>query len=717
MTARKEILLNLSKRVTQPKNWISRPALEQFGENVFSERVQKERLSTDVFKSLQRIILEGEELTPKVANAVAQAMKEWALEKGATHFCHWFQPMTDLTAEKHDNFFIPSEKGGAVAEFSGKELIRGESDASSFPSGGLRTTFEARGYTAWDPSSPAFIFQSMSGCFLIIPTLFLSWTGEALDEKTPLLRSGDILCKHALRILRLFGDQKTKKVYTTVGTEQEFFLIDAHFFNLRPDLINCGRTLFGAKPPRGQELEDQYFATIPERILGVMYEVEYELMRIGVPVKTRHNEVAPSQYEFALLYEHCTKAVDHHMLLMEVLKRVADRHGMNCLLHEKPFAGINGSGKHSNWSLAKDDGTNLLEPGDTPQENAQFLLFCSAVIRGIYKYSALLRLSVASASNDHRLGKHEAPPAIMSVFLGEQLSDIFKVLKDGSERPTKNGNLIEIGISFLPKISRQLSDRNRTSPFAFTGNKFEFRAVGSSQNIAKSMSMLNTIVADSLDYFATILEEGLKEGKEPNLAVKELLIKNIRECHPILYEGDNYSEQWLHEAQMRGLPNVTNTVDAALLYTSQEAIALFTKCKVFSRRELESRQEATLVKYVRKIRIEAMTAINIAQTIIFPAALKFLKEIGEALPFLHNGESEIIKSLTVNISALRKAIKGLEESMKKHLSDQILDQAIFMRDKILIQLAELRRIADTLETIIDDEIWPLPKYQEMLFIR
>src|SRR5262245_13670254 len=481
-----------------------------FGINVFNEEVQRERLPKQVFKALQKTIKQGAPLDPAIADTVASAMKDWAIERGATHFTHLFQPMTGLTAEKHDSFVAPVNDGKAIAEFSGKELVRGEPDASSFPSGGIRATFEARGYTAWDPTSPAYIREAPNGDTLVIPTAFLSWTGEALDKKTPLLRSMEALSNQAMRIVRLFGNTAAHKVYTTVGPEQEYFLIDKTFYFARPDLINAGRTLFGARPPKGQELEDQYFGSIPERVLACMAEAEAEMFKLGVPVKTRHNEVAPSQYEIAPIYENSNLATDHQMLIMEILRRTADKYGLTCLLHEKPFAGINGSGKHNNWSMATDAGENLLNPGETPHDNAQFLVFCCAVIRAVDRYADVLRLSIASAHNDHRLGANEAPPAIISIFLGDQLNDIIEQIEQGGPKSTKQGGLFEIGVSVLPKLPRDAGDRNRTSPFAFTGNKFEFRAVGASQSISGPNTVLNTIVAESLDFIATHLEKAVK---------------------------------------------------------------------------------------------------------------------------------------------------------------------------------------------------------------
>src|SRR5438477_2756114 len=512
-----------------------------FGVNVFNEEVQRARLPKPVFKALQKTIRQGQPLDPTSADAVANAMKDWAIERGATHFTHIFQPMTGLTAEKHDSFLTPTADGKAIAEFSGKELIKGEPDASSFPSGRIRATFEARGYTAWDPTSPAFIFENPNGSTLVIPTAFVSWTEEALDKKTPLLKSMDALSAQAIRILKLFGKDDVKKVFTTVGPEQEYFLIDKNFYYARPDLINAGRTLFGAKPPKGQEMEDQYFGSIPERVLACMADGEAQLFKLGVPVKTRHNEVAPSQYEIAPIFEDSNLATDHQMLTMEIMKRTADKYGLACLLHEKPFAGINGSGKHNNWSMATDTGENLLNPGDTPHDNAQFLVFCTAVIRAVAKYPELLRVSVAGAANDHRLGANEAPPAIISIFLGDQLQDIINQLEQGPPKSTKSGGLMDIGVSVLPKLPKDAGDRNRTSPFAFTGNKFEFRAVGGSQSIAGPNTVLNTIVAESLDFVATDLEKAVRSGKDLHKAIQDLLPGIIKESKKVLFDGDNYT--------------------------------------------------------------------------------------------------------------------------------------------------------------------------------
>src|SRR5262249_54119255 len=585
-------------------------------------------------------------------DTVSAAMKDWAMERGATHFTHLFQPMTGLTAEKHDSFVVPLSDGKAMAEFSGKELVRGEPDASSFPSGGIRATFEARGYTAWDPTSPAYIREGPNGATLVIPTAFLSWTGEALDKKTPLLRSMEALSTQALRILRLFGNHEAKKVFTTVGPEQEYFLIDKNFFYLRPDLINAGRTLFGARPPKGQELEDQYFGAIPERVLACMAEAEAELFKLGVPVKTRHNEVAPSQYEIAPIFENSNLATDHQMLTMDILRRTAEKYGLACLLHEKPFAGINGSGKHNNWSMATDAGENLLNPGDTPHDNTQFLVFCVAVIRAVAKYPELLRVSVASAGNDHRLGANEAPPAIISIFLGDQLQDVMDQLERSDLKTTKQGGHMEVGVSVLPKLPRDAGDRNRTSPFAFTGNKFEFRAVGSSFSIAGPNTVLNTIVAESLDFIATRLEADVKAGRGLNKAVQDLLPGILKEAKKVIFNGDNYTPEWHQEAERRGLPNLKNTVDSIPVITRKDTIDLFTKYKVYTEKELVSRYNIFSEKYVKEVTIEASMTAHMARTMIVPAAVRYQAEVAQAVTAAKqaggdpHGSAELLKDLT-----------------------------------------------------------------------
>lgn len=695
-----------------------------FGVNVFNEEVQRQRLPKPVFKALQKTVRQGAPLDPIIADAVSTAMKDWAMEKGATHFTHLFQPMTGLTAEKHDSFLSPTSDGKAITEFSGKELVRGEPDASSFPSGGIRATFEARGYTAWDPTSPAFIHEGPNGATLVIPTAFLSWTGEALDKKTPLLRSMEALSTQALRILRLFGNKEAKKVFTTVGPEQEYFLIDKNFFYSRPDLINAGRTLFGAKPPKGQELEDQYFGSIPERVLACMAEAEAELFKLAVPVKTRHNEVAPSQYEIAPIFEDSNLATDHQMLTMEILRRTADKYGLACLLHEKPFAGINGSGKHNNWSMSTDTGENLLNPGDTPHDNAQFLVFCVAVIRAVAKYPELLRVSVCGANNDHRLGANEAPPAIISIFLGDQLQDVMDQLEKGEAKTTKQGGFMEIGVSVLPKLPRDAGDRNRTSPFAFTGNKFEFRAVGSSQSIAGPNTVLNTIVAESLDVIAGNLEKAVKSGKDLNKAIQELLPGILKESKKVVFNGDNYSEDWHKEAERRGLPNLKNTVDCLPVIIRKDTVELFTKYKVYSERELHSRLAILAEHYTKTLNIEGQLMSMMAKTMLLPASLRYQAEVASAVNATktagvdNSAQAGFLKSLTETITEFQSAANKLDKSLGHHHSNgDLLAHAKHMRDHVLPAMTELRTLGDKLETLVADDLWPLPTYREMLFIK
>ncbi len=694
-----------------------------FGTSVFGEDEQRQRLPKPVFKALQKTVKLGVPLDPEVADAVASAMKDWAIEHGATHYTHLFQPLTGLTAEKHDSFLTPAGSGGAIAEFSGKELVKGEPDASSFPSGGLRATFEARGYTGWDPTSPAYIREAPNGSTLVIPTVFVSWTGEALDKKTPLLRSMEALSNQAVRILKLFGHADVKKVFTTVGPEQEYFLIDKNFVYGRPDLLNCGRTLFGAKPPKGQELEDQYFGTIPERVLACMAEAEAELFKLGVPVKTRHNEVAPSQYEIAPIFEDSNLATDHNMLTMDVLRRTADKYGLACLIHEKPFAGINGSGKHNNWSMATDTGENLLNPGDTPHDNAQFLLFCVAVIRAVAKYPELLRVTVASAGNDHRLGANEAPPAIISIFLGDQLQDVMEQLERGDLKSTKQGGQMEVGVTVLPKLPRDAGDRNRTSPFAFTGNKFEFRAVGSSFSIAGPNTVLNTIVAESLDFIATKLEADTKGGKPLNKAIQDLLPGVLAEAKKVVFNGDGYTDDWQQEAGRRGLPNLKTAVDAIPVIVRKDSIDLFAKYKVFSEKELQSRYTIFSESYVKTIAIEAATMTNMAKTMILPAALRYQAEVAQAVTATkaagvdNAAQMEVLKELTGAITAFQKATHLLEAAAGHHADGDAYAHAKYMRDAVVPAMAELRARGDALEGLVADDRWPLPTYREMLFIK
>ena len=694
-----------------------------FGSLVFSEEAQKQRLPKPVFKALQKTIKQGVPLDPIIADAVASAMKDWAIEHGATHYTHIFQPMTGLTAEKHDSFLTPTGTGSAIAQFSGKELVQGEPDASSFPSGGIRATFEARGYTAWDPTSPAYIREAPNGSTLVIPTAFVSWTGEALDKKTPLLRSMDALSTQALRILKLFGNTEAKKVFTTVGPEQEYFLIDKNFLTARPDLMFAGRTLFGAKPPKGQELEDQYFGTIPERVIACMAAVDAELVKLGVPTKTRHNEVAPSQYEIAPIFEDSNLAADHNQLTMDVLRRTAEKYDLVCLLHEKPFAGINGSGKHNNWSMSTDTGENLLGPGDTPHDNAQFLVFCVATIRAVAKYPELLRVSVASAGNDHRLGANEAPPAIISIFLGDQLQDIIEQLEAGALKSTKSGGTMEVGVTVLPKFPRDAGDRNRTSPFAFTGNRFEFRAVGSFFSVSGPNVVLNTIVAESLDFVATELEKSVAGGKSLNQAIAALLPGIIKESKKVIFNGNGYSEEWHAEAAKRGLPNLKNTVDAIPTLISKEAIALFGKYKVLTEKELHSRYEIFSETYVKTINIEAQTMLVMAKTMILPAALRYQAEVAGTVASLKAAgvdagpASETLKTLSETIAKFSAAIAALDKAANHHAAGDAYAHAKYMRDSVIPKMVELRTYGDALETQVADDLWPLPTYREMLFIK
>jgi len=694
-----------------------------FGELVFNESVQRERLPKPVFKALQRTIKNGDPLDADIADSVASSMLDWALEKGATHFTHLFQPMTGLTAEKHDSFISPSGEGKAIMEFSGKELVKGEPDASSFPSGGIRATFEARGYTAWDPTSPAFIIESPNGATLVIPTVFLSWTGEALDKKTPLLKSMEVLSHQAVRILRLFGKHEAKKVFTTVGPEQEYFLIDQNFYLGRPDLMSAGRTLLGAAPPKGQEMEDQYFGTIPDRVLACMADCEAQLYALGVPVKTRHNEVAPSQYEIAPIFESSNLATDHQMLTMEIIRKTAPKYGLACLFHEKPFAGINGSGKHNNWSMSTDLGENLLNPGDTPHDNAQFLVFCVSVIRAVAKYPELLRVTVASAANDHRLGANEAPPAIISIFLGTQLEDIMEQLEKGPPTSTKQGGTMEIGVTVLPKLPKDAGDRNRTSPFAFTGNKFEFRAVGASQSIGGPNTVLNTIVAESLDFVATELEKAVKGGKDLKTAIQTLLPQILKESKKVLFGGDGYSEEWHKEAERRGLPNLRTTPDALPVIVRKDSVELFTKYKVYTERELESRFHILCENYVKTLNIEAKLVLMMAKTMVAPAVTKYVGEVASTVASLKAAgvDSQVtvdnLKALTILLGDLHKSVADLESALGHVPHGSPHEETVYMRDKVLAGMKEVRKHSDALEAVVADDHWPLPTYREMLFIK
>jgi len=703
------------------------PALkvgEAYGTLAFSDKTQQARLPKAVYRSLRDTITHGKALDISTADAVATALKDWALEHGASHYTHWFQPMTGVTAEKHDSFYNPTGDGRTLAEFSGKELVRGEPDASSFPSGGMRSTFEARGYTAWDPTSPPWILMNGNNATLVIPTAFVSWTGEALDKKTPLLRSMEALSTQAVRVLRLFGSPATR-VTATCGPEQEYFLIDHNFYFNRPDLINAGRTLFGARPPKGQELEDQYFGSIPERVLACMAEVEAELYRVGVPIKTRHNEVAPSQYEVAPIFESANVATDHQMMTMETLKRVAPRFGLACLVHEKPFAGVNGSGKHVNWSMSDDHGNNLLNPGDTPHDNMQFLFFCTAVIRAVDTFQGLLRMAVAHAGNDHRLGANEAPPAILSVFLGDMLTDIFEQVEKGGAKRTKAGGLLDMGVSVLPKLPRDAGDRNRTSPFAFTGNKFEFRAVGSTQNVAFPSTCLNVAVAESLDAMATELEKmlaGRKGEAAFNEAVAALLKKTVKAHKRIIFNGNGYSDDWQKEAASRGLLNLKTTVDALPEIVKAPVVKTFEKFKVLSERELHARYEVNLENYSKTINVEAQLMVLMANRYILPAALEYQKRVAESVAATKQAgvtSKEGGKHLT-RLVGLVDRFRALTEALATaldHSSPSAEKHARYMRDKIVPAMGALREVGDQLELVIPHELYPLPTYREMLFVK
>ena len=688
-----------------------------FASMVFNDDVMRERLPKDVYKSLRKTIDNGKDLDITVANAVANAMKDWAIEKGATHYTHWFQPMTGITAEKHDSFISPTADGRIIMEFSGKELIKGEPDASSFPSGGLRATFEARGYTAWDPTSYAFIKDHS----LYIPTAFCSYGGEVLDKKTPLLRSMEALSAQAVRILRLFGDTTTKRVITTVGPEQEYFLVDKKLYDERPDLIYTGRTLFGARAPKGQELEDHYFGAIKPRIAAFMQELDEELWKLGVLAKTKHNEVAPAQHELAPIFSTTNVATDHNQLTMETMKNVALRHGLVCLLHEKPFAGVNGSGKHNNWSISTDTGKNLLEPGKLPQENAQFLLFLAAVIKGVDEYQDLLRISVASAGNDHRLGANEAPPAIISIFLGDELTAILHAIETGT---VYGGTLrvnMEIGVNVLPSFTKDTTDRNRTSPFAFTGNMFEFRSLGSQLNIACPNIMLNTIIADELEQFADELE-----GKEDfNDALNTLVKRVIKEHKRIIFNGDGYADAWKVEAAKRGLTNLPTTVDALPHYTDEKNVKLFTKHKIYTEVEMQSRQDIILETYAKTINIEALTASDMVKRDILPAVSSYVAELASGVATKKaisddipcEAELDIIKRLSglqdcayKKLAALDNAIIGVKE-----VGEDPIEVATYYKDSVITAMTELRAVVDEMETLVSSDYWPYPSYGDLMF--
>ncbi|MCG7579395.1 MULTISPECIES: glutamine synthetase III [Mycolicibacterium] len=693
---------------------------EVFGSNVFTKAEMQLRLPKSVYKSVVATIEKGAKLDPAVADAVAAAMKDWALSRGATHYAHVFYPMTGFTAEKHDSFLEPVSDGETLAEFAGKTLIQGEPDASSFPSGGLRSTFEARGYTGWDVTSPAYILENPNGNTLCIPTVFVSMTGEALDYKTPLLRSQQAMGAHAERILKLFGHKNFEKVVSFCGPEQEYFLVDRHFFLLRPDLINAGRTLFGAKPPKGQEFDDHYFGAVPDRVLAFMMDTERELFKLGIPAKTRHNEVAPAQFEVAPMFEKANIASDHQQLLMTVFKNIAKKHGMECLFHEKPFAGVNGSGKHVNFSMGNAEFGSLLVPGDTPHENAQFLVFCAAIIRAVHKFGGLLRVSVASATNDHRLGANEAPPAIISIFLGAQLADVFEQIAKGAATSSKGKGVMHIGVDTLPTLPTDPGDRNRTSPFAFTGNRFEFRAPGSGQTVAVPMIILNTIMADSFDYMATVLEKAVGEGEDFDVAVQKLLTEIITEHGAVVFNGDGYSDNWQTEAAARGLPNLKTTLDAVPELIKPEAVEVFEKYGVFSERELHSRYEVRLEQYALTIGVEAKLALELGTTVILPAAVRYQTELAQNVATLKaagvDADTTMLEAVSAPIAELTAALGTLKAALSEHAGESALDEATHAQNALLPAMDAVRAAADKLETVVADDLWPLPTYQEMLYI-
>lgn len=687
---------------------------EIFGSQVFNDSVMKERLPKDIYKALKKTMAEGTHLELEVANVVANAMKDWAVEKGATHFTHWFQPMTGITAEKHDSFISPGGDGKIIMEFSGKELVQGEPDASSFPSGGLRATFEARGYTVWDTTSYAFIKDGT----LCIPTAFCSYSGEALDKKTPLLRSMEALDKQAMRILKLFGNDRAKRVITTVGPEQEYFLIDKEVFLQRPDLVNCGRTLFGARPPKGQELEDHYFGSLKPRVSVFMRELEEELWKLGILAKTKHNEVAPAQHELAPIFSITNIATDHNQLVMELMKSIANKHGLACLLHEKPFAGVNGSGKHNNWSISTDTGVNLLEPGDTPYENAQFLLFLTAVIKAVDDYQDLLRVSVASAGNDHRLGANEAPPAIVSIFLGDELTEILEAIESDSDYVGKQKHQMEIGVTVLPHFSKDTTDRNRTSPFAFTGNKFEFRMLGSNFSIAGPNIVLNSIVAKVLSDFADTLEKSNNFKEDLAVLIKE----SIKNHKRIIFNGNNYSDEWVKEAERRGLLNLKNTAEAIPTFILSKNVEMFKQLKVFTEAEMHSRYEIMLEGYQKTIHIEALTMIDLVKKEILPASIAYQNELvslvsgKKACGIESEPEGGLLRKLSSLTASLYKKLEDLETTVLnvKSITDS-LELTKYYRSSVFMAMTELRLIIDELETMVAKKYWNLPTYAEILY--
>lgn len=732
MGVRQEALFRIRTLTSEKKPQLRKNVSSYFGENTFDLLKMRRLISPSTFRAFKKWLEEGKIISLAQANEIAEAMKDWAIKKGANYYSHWFQPLTGLTAEKHESFISLLTTGKVIEKFSGENLIQSEPDASSFPSGGIRATFEARGYTVWDPSSPAFIIESAFGKTLCIPSIFISYHGDSLDKKLPLLRSEEALNKSVLELLKLFGRKNVKKVFSVCGAEQEYFLIDKNYYNLRQDLMLTNRTLIGAPSPKGQQLEDQYFGTIKERVLNFMFEVAEEAYKLGIPLKTRHNEVAPHQYEFAPIFEESNLATDHNQLLMELLKKIALRHNLCCLLHEKPFQGINGSGKHLNWSLSTESGENLLQPGRTPQENLQFLVILLAVVRAVYLHSDLLRASVATAGNEHRLGGYEAPPTIISIFLGEQLSQILDMLEKGLKPKVSSRDIMDLGLARIPKFNKDTTDRNRTSPFAFTGSKFEFRAVGSSQNIATPITVINTIVAESIDYFVQEIKKGLAKGKDFNRVVLEILSKVIKQTKKIRFEGNNYSLEWVKEAKKRNLPNIVATYEALKAFCKKENLELFQKYKVFSHEELLARYNIWLNLYNLTLQIEANTLIEMINASVIPSGYEYEKLLSSTL-------TEI---LTLSREGNLKAKEEALQDMKEHLSD-VINKIYYVRKntaklsdflkkvsnyddekKAEIYFKELRPLmehirkhADELECVVSDELWRLPKYREILFIK
>jgi len=716
--------INNKSPLVNPK-WTGKKVADVYGDNVFGDSQLKAKLHTSSYKAFKKALEEGGHLEGAIADEIANAMKDWAVSKGATHFTHWFQPLTGLTAEKHDSFI--SFKGGAYdrtldVHFSGKQLIKGEPDASSFPNGGIRSTFEARGYTAWDMESPSFIQEGANGTFLCIPTAFASWTGEALDMKTPLLKSNEALNRATVRLCRLLGNTKVTSAYSNNGIEQEFFLIDRGFFVARPDLMASGRTVLGAAPPKGQQMEDHYFGNLDRRILSFLQDVEWKLWSLGIPSTTRHNEVAPSQYEMAPVFEAISVACDHNMLMMEVMKETAREHGFACLLHEKPFAGVNGSGKHNNFSVCTNTGENLYEPGDSPNQNAQFMVVLAATIRAVHEYQDLMRVAIATPGNDWRLGANEAPPAIMSTYIGDLLGMVVdEIVKEPSNKLERQASTLILGVNSLPKIPRDQSDRNRTSPFAFTGNKFEFRAVGSSQSCSRPATILNTIVADSFMHIADLIEEEMKVGmhKTVELAATEVVTRVLKEHHHAVFNGNGYAEEWVAEAAKRGLNNLRTTPEAIGAFVTEKNVAVFERTKVLTRREMEAMQTIYYEHFSKTLNIEADCMIHMTSSYIVPAAMKYKKILLEAVDVNESAQKSLLTTYNTLLSVLLTGIQTLKQTLEHahKLHDTPAEQAVYYRANVMDAMAECRTASDSLELMVDDSMWPFPKYSEMLSLR